>query len=762
MFFGLENCFFILIKESQKIKLKKIQYSFLRFVKMKDNKLWLLKSFSIVSFFAKMFSNFYRMFFGVLSKHFLFYFLIIFSVSSESIQKIQSLDEIVSLDSTKEHGWEITLQKIDPIAFSDSYLKGQKNSNIQLEAYKAPGVYILPEGSIQTAFIVKKFIAPKNWKGSGLAVRLGTLTDKDKTYLNGTLIGETGDMNSDLPQAYDKIRIYQIPNGLIRKDEVNILVIEVKKYFQKEIGIEQDKTAIGDSLLIQKELLETEYIKILLLMIYTTAGVYFLFLYLRRRADHENLYYGLFTILLVLYQFLRNQIKYDLGIEFIYMKKLEYMVLATLVPLFANFIRLYFKYPKTTILKVLDGLYVSFAIFYFFSNNVEYYNFINKNLVQYGWILYLGITLNHLIRCVIAKDRDAFLILIGVLITVFAAILDTLGARNVFVFPRLVGYSFLFFILSIATILANKFVRLNEEVEELNLGLEKKVEQRTEELRLSLEQVNRLKVQQDADYFLTSLLINPLSSNKNTSEVIKTEFYTKQKKSFEFKNRTYEIGGDILISGNVKLCGKKYVVFVNGDAMGKSIQGAGGALVLGTVFNTILTRSSISLYQNKQPEKWLEEAFLELQKIFESFDGSMYISIVLGLVEENTGLLYYINAEHPWTVLYRNGVACYIEEELTLRKIGIPENEEHLVIKNFQMLPGDTIVIGSDGRDDLLVGKEGNRVVNEDQNQFLKRVEEGNADLRKVYEEIIKFGVILDDLSLLKVTYNPEDSKTKE
>ncbi|EMP05441.1 stage II sporulation protein E domain protein [Leptospira interrogans serovar Pyrogenes str. 200701872] len=98
--------------------------------------------------------------------------------------------------------------------------------------------------------------------------------------------------------------------------------------------------------------------------------------------------------------------------------------------------------------------------------------------------------------------------------------------------------------------------------------------------------------------------------------MIKTEFYTKQKKSFEFKNRTYEIGGDILISGNVKLCGKKYVVFVNGDAMGKSIQGAGGALVLGTVFNTILTRSSISLYQNKQPEKWLEEAFFRTSKNF--------------------------------------------------------------------------------------------------------------------------------------------------
>ncbi|EMY77548.1 stage II sporulation protein E [Leptospira weilii serovar Ranarum str. ICFT] len=717
--------------------------------------------FTKILFFYAAFHNFYKSFFCNVANRipifpaFLFYFLILSTLSSESIQKIYSLDEIVSLDSTQEHSWEIASQKIDPVSFSMSYLEGQRNLKIPFEPYKVPGVYKLSDESVQTAIIVKKFIAPENWKSVGLAVRLGTLTDKDRTYLNGTLIGQTGNMDSTLPQAYDKIRIYPIPNDLIRRGQVNILVIEVKKYFQKEIGIEQDKTAIGDSLLIQKELLSTEYIKILLLMIYTTVGAYFLLLYLRRRTDRENLYYGLFTILLVIYQFLRNQIKYELGIEFIYMKKLEYIVLTVLVPIFANFIRIYFKYPRKLVLNVLDVFYVCFALFYIVSNEVTYYNFINKNLVQYGWILYLGIVLDHLIRRVIAKDKDALLILIGVLITVSAALLDTLGARNIIVFPRIVGYSFLFFILSIATILANKFVRLNEEVEELNEDLEKKVEQRTEELKLSLEQVNRLKIQQDADYFLTSLLINPLSSNKNTSEVIKTEFYTKQKKSFEFKNKTYEIGGDILISGNVKLFEKKYVVFVNGDAMGKSIQGAGGALVLGTVFNTILTRSSIPSQQNKRPERWLEEAFLELQKIFESFDGSMYISIVLGLVEESTGLLYYINAEHPWTVLYRDGVASYIEEELTLRKIGIPENEQHLVIKNFQMFPGDTIVIGSDGRDDLLIGNEENRVVNEDQNQFLKRVEEGQANLREVYDRILKFGSLLDDFSLLKITYHP-------
>ncbi|MBM9501269.1 SpoIIE family protein phosphatase [Leptospira sp. 201903071] len=712
------------------------------------------------SFFYPILNGFF--FFRKISIYKLFCLLIlcdcfVFSLYSESIQKISSFDTMTSLDSTSEYNWEITTSPIDPISFSNSYLEGKKNS-IPFEIYKAPGVHKLKDESVQTVYIVKKFIAPKEWNASSLSIRLGTINDKDRTYLNGTLIGATGDLNSKFPQAYDKIRVYPISNDLIRRGEKNIIVIQVKKFFDREVGIEQDRTLIGDSALVLKDLLRAEYIKIFLLMIYLTVGGYFLFLYVRRRSDQENLYYGLFTILFFIYQFLRNQIKYDLGIEFIYMKKVEYIILTVLIPLFANFVRIYFKYPRNLALNVLDGSYALFTLFYLFSNNVIHYNMLNKHVVQFGWILYVGLISYYLIRRIGQKDRDAFFILIGVLVVVIAGVLDTLGARNVIVFPRVVGYAFLFFILNIATILANKFVRLNEEVEELNEDLEKKVERRTEELKQSLEQVNRLKIQQDADYFLTSLLINPLSSNKNTSQTVKTEFYTKQKKSFEFKGKTYEIGGDILISGNVELSGKRYVVFVNGDAMGKSIQGAGGALVMGTVFNTILTRSGINSQKEKSPERWLKEAFLELQKIFESFDGSMYISIVLGLVEESSGLLYYINAEHPWTVLYRDRVASYIEDELTLRKIGIPENEQHLTIKTFRMLPGDTIVIGSDGRDDLLIGKAEDRVINEDQDQFLRRVEEGAADLKEVYDRIVKFGALVDDFTLLKITYHPESA----
>ncbi|MBL0263986.1 MAG: hypothetical protein IPQ05_08945, partial [Leptospiraceae bacterium] len=64
--------------------------------------------------------------------------------------------------------------------------------------------------------------------------------------------------------------------------------------------------------------------------------------------------------------------------------------------------------------------------------------------------------------------------------------MDTLSTENCSLFSKMMGYSFLF-ISSLAIILANKSVRLQEEVEELNENLEKKVALRTEELSLSLE-----------------------------------------------------------------------------------------------------------------------------------------------------------------------------------------------------------------------------------------------------------------------------------
>lgn len=57
-------------------------------------------------------------------------------------------------------------------------------------------------------------------------------------------------------------------------------------------------------------------------------------------------------------------------------------------------------------------------------------------------------------------------------------------------------------------------------------------------------------------------------------------------------------------------------------------------LLLGAVFGSIIERSRIDEnLRNYSPEKWLKNSFIELHRIFESFDGSMLVSLVLGLVK---------------------------------------------------------------------------------------------------------------------------------
>ncbi|RHX80241.1 stage II sporulation protein E [Leptospira yasudae] len=696
------------------------------------------------------------------SRRALFLFVVLFclfaakEILPKSIQKIESFDTVTSLNSSLESEWEITASEIDPISVSKAYLSGDRSFSFETFSYKVPGMYTFREPGTDTAFLIKKFIAPKSWTTAGIAVRLGTISDRDKTYLNGTLIGQTGKFSEPLPQAYDKIRVYSIPTELIRKGAENILIIQVRGFFPGKLGIEQDKTAIGNAHSIYKDFYDTEYIKLGFLIVYSTVGFFFLFLYLRKRSSKENFYYGLFTILLVIYQFLRNQTKYDTGIDLIYLKKIEYIAVAFMMPVAYRFNRFYFKFPKLMLTNVLDAVFIGIASFYIFTNDMILHSNVNKNVVQILYLPYVGLMLYYLVKRLIERKKDALLILVAVSVVVVASTIDAMTTRNLIVFPRLLGYAFFVFIVSVATILANRYVKLNQVIEELNEDLEKKVIQRTQELNDTLTEVKHLKVQQDADYFLTSLLINPLSTNHNRSASVKTEFFTKQKKSFEFKNRTYEIGGDINISGNIKLGENRFTAFVNGDAMGKSIQGAGGALVMGTVFNSILARTANTELGSLTPELWLKRSFQELQSIFESFDGSMYISAILGLVEESTGRLLFINAEHPNAVLYRDKKASFISDELDLRKLGIPGNETWFSIQEFRLEKNDVLILGSDGRDDILLGMDGDsRILNEDETAFLKRVEEAEADLGEIGRLIENQGELTDDFTLLKISYIP-------
>ncbi len=295
----------------------------------------------------------------------------------------------------------------------------------------------------------------------------------------------------------------------------------------------------------------------------------------------------------------------------------------------------------------------------------------------------------------------------------------------------------------------------NKQLEEYANMLELKVEERTRDLEKSLKEIEKLKEKQDGDYFLTSLLLKPLNVNEvNDDGIVKVETKIDYFKKFQFRHWNSEIGGDFCCAHKITLRGKEYIFCVNADAMGKSIQGAGGALVLGSVLEAIVERTKYDdIFKEQYPEQWLKNAFVEIHKVFESFDGSMLVSCILVLLDKREGCVYHINAEHPNMVLLSGDSVKFVVPKKIFLKLGVV-TDGLIEISVLRLKEGDRLILGSDGKDDLILGEEnGARVINTDENLFLEIVKESQGDLENIYQNLKERGVFMDDLSLLSVEF---------
>ena len=618
-------------------------------------------------------------------------------------------------------------------------------------------VSIFPEKGIICWYRIHvKF--PDELRHKALGISLGVINDTDEVYFNGQLIGRSGIMGDPKKSAYDKKRVYEIPAALINPGQDNIIAVRIKTMFLQGHGASAGDFVIAPFDNLKFGLYINDLIQVAFISVYLVFVVYFLFFYLSRRQEWANLFFSIFSFDISLYFFMRTQLKYYFNLDFFMCKKIEYISLALLIPLFLEFVTSYFKQKRTVLHKIIYVITLSSVLLYIPTSTYETWSLINHYVVQPSWILIVGLSLYYIIIN-LKKNLDARYMLGGLVVLLLCGLNDTLVDRSISFLPRLSSYGFIFFIGSLGIILNRSFVRLYNEVEDLNVNLEQKVKDRTDELQHTLTEVQTLKNQQDGDYFLTSLLMKPLGKTTAQSGYIRVKSLLEQKKKFSFKNRNLSIGGDLIISENVMLHGRRYIAFLNCDAMGKSIQGAGGALVTGVIYHSYHNRTRLSSsYSRRYPERWLKECYLDLQNVFESFDGSMLVSMVTGLVDEETGFMYYVNAEHPWVTVYRDGRASFIEEDFSLRKIGMYDNRYEFCVKTYQMTAGDTVIVGSDGRDDILTGidKSGTRIINEDEHLFLKHVESGQGEIFAIKQSIESSGELTDDLSLLSISFAPE------
>jgi tetratricopeptide (TPR) repeat protein len=131
----------------------------------------------------------------------------------------------------------------------------------------------------------------------------------------------------------------------------------------------------------------------------------------------------------------------------------------------------------------------------------------------------------------------------------------------------------------------------------------------------------------------------------------------------------------------------------------------------------------------------------------------MVLSATVVMIDDESGEMLYWNAEHPFTILYRDEKANFIEDGLKLRKLGLDSEYEFAVYK-FQLVPGDIIILASDGRDDIdLTPTEPVRTINDDEYMILSIVDEAKCSIHEIERILHTKGDLTDDLSILRIDY---------
>ncbi|OPZ38991.1 MAG: 7TM diverse intracellular signaling [Spirochaetes bacterium ADurb.BinA120] len=242
----------------------------------------------------------------------------------------------------------------------------------------------------------------------------------------------------------------------------------------------------------------SELLSISFIFLYLFFGIYHVFLYLNRRSERYNLFFGLFTILLSVYLFMRTHTVYSFIFDTNIVYKLELISLFTLIPLLGSFFETIIEQSLSMVTKVYGALcalliiLVPFSPLPFSHDVLRIWQATVLAPLLYYFIITIGKSFILEVRKTRNKSQDgprpysesirkALIgtvpgnILLGVIVLFATTLFDIIDAVFLSLDLVLTRYGFFFFVVGNALILANRFIFLHGKVEKLNTDLERKL-----------------------------------------------------------------------------------------------------------------------------------------------------------------------------------------------------------------------------------------------------------------------------------------------
>ncbi len=307
------------------------------------------------------------------------------------------------------------------------------------------------------------------------ALKIKGIGENWAVYLNGHPLREEihRDERGDITR-YSHVRnlILPLPPGTLREE--NVLVFRVMGHapasfisdnFLLGLTFSRDY-AVGDEWVFIEE--NDQTLQLILYGVYIFFGLYHLLFYVRRRQSAYNLFFGLFSIVLAVYFLAFSNRAFDLIQDFHTQIFTAYVTQPLALALFLGFLYTYF-YPDRPFSRFLQIALVANGLV-IFAILVVPYRFYQTCLL--GWYIlaapqlaYVFIFMGQAIHRRLPDARKMALGLSSGIIFVIWDILDTVFFNTQI---RLVQYGHLLIILSLVTILANRFLAVHIRSEMLN------------------------------------------------------------------------------------------------------------------------------------------------------------------------------------------------------------------------------------------------------------------------------------------------------
>lgn len=341
----------------------------------------------------------------------------------------------------------------------------------------------LPTGdSLQHSTLETEFELSQEHLQEPLGLHFPWIGESFRLYLNGHLITdqmilEEGKDGKDL--KYRKIyRHLTVPvNNAFLKEGKNILVVHFAGYLHptslEKNGNHGFMFSGGYELapLSYLESRHTDTLRIVLSTVYLFFGLYHLVIFSRRRQDSYNLFFGLFCFALAL-DSVTGTLQLHRSIEeTAWINRVKYFSQTLLIPTFFYFVHRYFHPEERSPLLLRIFSYSLTTIASLFLVVPFRYTELLLTGFHYLAIPALLYAIFFIARVILLKKQDSLLFGLSIFILIGSGLWGIIDSEYFHTGLHLLPYGFLFCILSLIFILANRFLTVHNESERLNREL---------------------------------------------------------------------------------------------------------------------------------------------------------------------------------------------------------------------------------------------------------------------------------------------------